>query len=107
MSFVEDFASVIQFKFNQRIDEITKEIRAELAEILYVINRHSKQLCYFHPELVQDPMLRSHLEKMVKLNREHVNQLTKDIKINEIEKPLGNVIDLCQRIGLGKCFTKK
>ena len=72
-----------------------------MANILYLVNRHSKQLMYFHPELVQDQMLRKHLEKMVKLNKEHVTQLTKDIKINDIRSPVGNVVTLCLEI-LGK-----
>ena len=77
------------------------DISANLANILYLVNRHSKQLMYFHPELVQDQLLRKHLEKMVKLNKEHVTQLTKDIKINDISSPMGNVVTLCQSI-LGK-----
>ena len=75
-----------------------------LADILYLLNRHSKQLLYFYPSLVQDPMLRRHLEKMVKLNPDHVKSLTKDIVSKNISSPIGNVVQICQKIGLGKYF---
>ena len=37
---------------------------------------------------------------MVKLNKEHVNNLTRDIKVGEINSPVGNVVGLCLEIGL-------
>ena len=77
----------------------------KLAEILYLLNRHSKQLLYFYPELVSDPMLKSHLEKMVQLNSDHVKSLTKDIKTNGLQNPIGNVVDICQLVGFSKCFN--
>ena len=99
--FVESFCEIINYKFEVKLEELVKEAILDLSDILYLLNKHSRHLLYFHPQLVQDPMLRRHLEKMVKLNKEHVTQLTKDIKTGDITGPIGNVIDLCQEIGLG------
>ena len=100
--FVESFAAILHFKFDQKLGELTDKITNMLADILYLLNKHSKQLLYFYPELIQDPMLRKHLEKMVPLNKDHISSLTKDIQMNEIANPIGNVVKLCQLVGLGK-----
>ena len=65
--FVENFTDILVYKYNGKMDHYAKKIHNTLADILYLLNRHPKQLLYFYPELSQDPMLRKHLQKMVNL----------------------------------------
>ena len=71
-----------------------------LSDVLYLLNKHSKQLLYFYPELITDPLLRKHLQTVSKLNEHHVESLTKDIKTGEISNPMGNVVNIGQLAGL-------
>ena len=65
--FVENFADILVYKYNSKMQYYSERIMNTLADILYLLNRHSKQLFFFYPELSQDPMLRKHLQKMVQL----------------------------------------
>ena len=65
--FVENFMDILMYKYEGKMEQYAKTIHHMLADILYLLNRHSKQLLYFYPELSQDPMLRKHLQKMVPL----------------------------------------
>ena len=65
--FVENFTDILVYKFEGKMDGYVKKIHNMLADILYLLNRHPKQLLYFYPELSQDPLLRKHLQKMVTL----------------------------------------
>ena len=68
--------------------------------MLYLLNKHSKQLLYFYPECIVDPLLRKHLQTVSKLNEHHVESLTKDIKAQEINSPMGNSVDIGQIAGM-------
>ena len=65
--FVENFMDILVYKFEGKMNFFTKKVHNMMADILYLLNRHPKQLLFFYPELSQDPLLRKHLQKMVPL----------------------------------------
>ena len=81
---IEEFREIIHHKLNGKFKTLSSRILNTTSDVLYLCNRYPKDLLYFYPEVALDPLLRAHLEKMIGINKTHVESLTKDIKIEHV-----------------------
>lgn len=81
---VQNFREIFNYKFKNKLSKLVDETVSRAADILYVTNQYPEKLLYFYPEAVMDKLLCSHLQKMIPLNKDHVQNLTKVncLKIN-------------------------
>ena len=74
---IQNFREIFTFKFQQKLPVLVDETVSRAADVLYITNQFPEKLLYHYPEAVMDKLLCNHLQKMIKLNKEHVEHLTK------------------------------
>ena len=77
---IQNFREIFNYKFQQKLSTLVDETVSRAADVLYITNQFPEKLLYFYPEAVMDKLLCTHLQKMVKLNKDHVANLTKVIR---------------------------
>ena len=75
--YVTTFREIVTYKFTDKLQIITEKALNTAANTLYVANQYPNRLMYYYPELVMDTMLKNHLEKVIKINKNHTESLTK------------------------------